>query len=402
MKLNKKLLLSVGLTIAVTFLIGKSISVFTIQSHISSLAADSDPDTHLTELQSISSLVLWVASLEALATVVLSLATLLYFSRQIISRSLTSGLSEALGLAGSIGKTSRSMMCVSEVHATASTEQAASLVESCSSIEMMNESSKENLKRSKEAANFAADALKATQQGGVRMERMSEAMTDIREATQGIAQIIKTIEEIAFQTNILALNAAVEAARAGEAGSGFAVVADEVRNLAQKSSAAADSSSKLIERNNAKTEHGERITAEVAESLAEITGLVQKLDEFISSISHSSSEQSEGISQIREGMLILQQTTQQSSTDSEEAAQNANRLKYDSEQMTSILLDLLDIIDAAQQRDGEEKEIEAPEKKPSQDSSFPAADRSGSFENLDTALESVGTDSKDDSVVLWS
>src|ERR1022692_3094256 len=129
------------------------------------------------------------------------------------------------------------------------------------------------------------------------MRTMIAAMEGIKVSSDETAKIIKTIDEIAFQTNILALNAAVEAARAGEAGMGFAVVADEVRNLAQRSAQAAKETAAKIEGSLTRTTQGVEISAKVAASLDEITAKVRQVDELVAEVSGASREQTEGIGQ---------------------------------------------------------------------------------------------------------
>ena len=130
------------------------------------------------------------------------------------------------------------------------------------------------------------------------MQAMSSAMNDIKSSSDDIAKIIKTIDEIAFQTNILALNAAVEAARAGEAGAGFAVVADEVRNLAQRCAQAAKETASKIEDSVQKSTNGVEISAKVAISLQEIVSKTRQVDELAGEVATTSVEQSQGIEQV--------------------------------------------------------------------------------------------------------
>ena len=165
-------------------------------------------------------------------------------------------------LAGAIGQMSAGSQSLAE----GASEQAASLEETSASLEEMSCMTKRNAENAQKANELAKQARAAADNGASDMQAMSAAMDAIKASSDDIAKIIKTIDEIAFQTNILALNAAVEAARAGEAGMGFAVVADEVRNLAQRSAQAAKETAAKIEDAIAKTAQGVEISSKVAQA----------------------------------------------------------------------------------------------------------------------------------------
>jgi methyl-accepting chemotaxis protein len=214
--------------------------------------------------------------------------------------------------------------------AEGSTEQAATVEELSASIADVATKTKLNAERAINAANLSETIKVNAQKGSNQMTEMTQAVTEINQASQDISKVIKVIDDIAFQTNILALNAAVEAARAGEAGKGFAVVADEVRNLASKSAAAAKETGTLIENSMKKAELGSSIAVETANSLSEIVDGINKSSDVISEIAHSSEEQSMAILQINEGIGQVSEVVQKNSAVAEESAASAEELNAQS------------------------------------------------------------------------
>lgn len=170
---------------------------------------------------------------------------------------------------------------------------------------------------------FMGDQLIESNQ---KMQEMIQAMEEINNSSGEIRKIIKTIEDIAFQTNILALNAAVEAARAGSAGKGFAVVADEVRNLASKSSEASKSTTELIERSIASIEHGTKIANETALKLETVVTGANEIVDTINQIAEASQEQSDSIHQIQCQIGQISSVVQTNSASAQESAATSQQL----------------------------------------------------------------------------
>ncbi len=195
-------------------------------------------------------------------------------------------------------------------------------------------------KRNAEGARSArslADATRASAEtGGTHMKGMVEAMNSIKASSDSVAKIIKTIDEIAFQTNILALNAAVEAARAGEAGAGFAVVAEEVRALAQRSATAARETSDQISASRQRADHGVQICGQVAGSFDDILGKSRELNTLVAEIATASEEQTTGIEQINQAVSQMDKTTQATAAQSEETAAAAEELSAQAVELQGI------------------------------------------------------------------
>ncbi|HEY1173133.1 MAG TPA: methyl-accepting chemotaxis protein [Verrucomicrobiae bacterium] len=210
--------------------------------------------------------------------------------------------------------------------AEGASQQAASLEETSASLEEMSSMTRRNAEHAQRAKDLANQTRQAADVGATDMGAMTRAMDEIKGASDNIAAIIKTIDEIAFQTNILALNAAVEAARAGEAGMGFAVVADEVRNLAQRSATAARETGEKIADAIRKSQQGVELSGKVAKSLEEIVGKARQVDELVGEIAGASREQSTGISQVNEAVTQMDKVTQGNAASAEESAAAAEEL----------------------------------------------------------------------------
>jgi len=214
----------------------------------------------------------------------------------------------------------------SSVLAESASAQAASLEETSASLEEISSMAKRNSEGATRAKDLAQQARRAADAGTADVEAMNQAMAAIKASADGIAKIIKTIDEIAFQTNILALNAAVEAARAGEAGAGFAVVAEEVRALAQRSATAARETAERIEDSVTKSRHGAEVCAKVAAGLQEITTKSRQVDELVGEIAQASGEQTQGITQVNQAVSQMDKHVQAGAARAEEAASVAQEL----------------------------------------------------------------------------
>lgn len=206
------------------------------------------------------------------------------------------------------------------------TEQASAIQQLTAALEQIASQTQLNAKNAEEANKFAKSAKENASEGNAHMADMLRAMEDISISSNNINNIIKVIDDIAFQTNILALNAAVEAARAGQHGKGFAVVADEVKNLAGKSADAAKETTELIENSIRKVEAGSRIANQTANALNEIVTQVDRAANLISSIAQASAQQASGIEQINTGISQVSQVIQTNAAVAEESAAASQEL----------------------------------------------------------------------------
>lgn len=235
-------------------------------------------------------------------------------------------------------------------------EQAASLEETSASLEEMSGMTARNAERANEAKDLATATRGAAEKGATDMQEMTEAMTAIKDSSNNIAKIIRTIDEIAFQTNLLALNAAVEAARAGESGAGFAVVADEVRSLAHRSAEAARETAAKIEDSLRKSDRGVQICQTVAQSLSGIVERARSMDQVVVEIANSSQEQSTGIAQIERAISEIDSLTQRNAASAEENASSAQMLNQQALAMESAVTDLLGLVGRKSRSQIEEEE----------------------------------------------
>ena len=221
--------------------------------------------------------------------------------------------------------------------AQGATEQAASIQQLSSSIAQIAEKTKANAEIAGRTSKLSEAIKENAEKGNSQMNDMITAVKQINDASQSISKIIKTIDDIAFQTNILALNAAVEAARAGQHGKGFAVVAEEVRNLASKSAEAAKDTGDMIQNSMEKAELGSQIANDTATSLKDIVSGINESSQLVGEIARASEEQSLGISQINTGIDQVAQVVQQNSATAEQSAAASEEMSSQS----SILEELI-------------------------------------------------------------
>jgi hypothetical protein len=271
----------------------------------------------------------WYSRVLIIAALALSLAlTVLagWLSYSRLVRPLCQVVENSSEAASQFAVSSRQVASAGQNLAGSTSEQASSLEETASALEELTNMTAQNSENAAQARRLASHARQSAQSGGQAIDEMSRSMLEIKSASDDVGKIIKTIEEIAFQTNILSLNAAVEAARAGEAGRGFAVVADEVRKLARRCAEASKESAAKIEAAGRKTGSGVERTQTVTAALKEISESINKVNDLIEGIALSSKEQAQGISQVNGAVQQMERVVQQNAASAEETASAANEM----------------------------------------------------------------------------
>jgi len=254
-----------------------------------------------------------------------------------VNRAMRQAVQELAEGADQVASAASQVASSSQSLAQGSSEQAASLEETSASTEEINSMARQNGDNSRSAAGLMTQSEQKFIEANRSLDQSVVAMSEINTQSGKISKIIKTIDEIAFQTNILALNAAVEAARAGEAGMGFAVVADEVRNLAQRCAQAAKDTAALIEESIAKSNDGKVKVDQVVTAIRAITEEAAKAKTLVDEVNQGSQEQVRGIEQIGKAILQMEQVTQKTAANAEESASAAEELNAQSEALNEIV-----------------------------------------------------------------
>jgi len=307
-----------------------------------SAIADERTGLTIASFGNIRQYVLWFGATSiAFAALAVLLVTV---SSTSVRRALTRLVQDLSQSSAQVNGAASQVSSASQTLAQGSGEQAASIEETSASLEEMASMTKRNAENAQKANDLAREARLAADKGATDMQAMDTAMTAIKVSSDDIAKIIKTIDEIAFQTNILALNAAVEAARAGEAGMGFAVVADEVRSLAQRSATAAKETAAKIEGAITKTAQGVELSRKVASALNDIVAKARQVDELASSVASASREQTQGITQINVAVGEMDKVTQANAASAEESAAAAQELNAQAGLMKSAVTELMNLV----------------------------------------------------------
>lgn len=276
-----------------------------------------------------------------LAVVLGALAFLFSRSVNTVLRRIVTQLSSS---SDQIGSASSQMADSSQQLAAASGQQAASLEETTSTMEEIASASRLTAERSREAQNLSSESRTTVESGSEQVTAMMRSIRDMKNSSDETMRIIKTIDEIAFQTNLLSLNAAVEAARAGDAGRGFAVVAEEVRNLALRSANAAQETSELLQSSARKAEDGVEAVEQVEALLANINNSMERLNALVSDVAGAVGEQLQGIEQVNTSVQQMNDLTQSNSANAEETASSSEELSAQVSELSHLVVELSRVV----------------------------------------------------------
>jgi hemerythrin-like metal-binding protein len=293
-------------------------------------------------------LALWITGIAVGMTLLAAL--LAHFLARGIARPIIRIIGNLTASSAQLTLAAAHVSAASQALAEGATAQSASLEETSSSLAEMSTMTARNAEHATQANEFTRQTRQTADTGGSDMRAMHGAMDEIKSSSDEIAKIIRTIDEIAFQTNILALNAAVEAARAGEAGAGFAVVAEEVRRLAQRSAEAAKETAHKIDNARGKTAQGVQLSAKVAASLHEIVAKVRQVDTLVAEVATASREQSQGVQQINRAVGQMDQIVQNNATSADESSKAAEQLTAQAGALNQAVIELTQLVGATATR----------------------------------------------------
>lgn len=252
--------------------------------------------------------------------------------RQIVD-SLNNALSQISMTAERVSRESEHMASGAESLSNGTVRQASAVQQLSASIQEISGQVDRTSADADDAKHSSEEAARQLQLCSEKMTSLTDAMNDISKASNQIGGIIKTIEDISFQTNILALNAAVEAARAGEAGKGFAIVADEVQDLANKSSVSAQDIAELIENSMKLVQYGSSLTSETTDAITAVVSSAQKSTELVGRIAESAQYQSQSLKQLTQGMEQISEVVQSNASTAQQSAQSAKELNQQAEEL---------------------------------------------------------------------
>jgi methyl-accepting chemotaxis protein len=293
-------------------------------------------------------LILLMALLGGIA-IILGIGITFYMTRIIIKpiADIANRLSEG---AGQVAAASSQLSASAGQLSQGSAEQASAIEETSSTLQEAASMLEQTSNNTAQAFELSEKAKESANKGNIEMKQMMASMEKIKKSSNDIVNVVKVIDDIAFQTNILALNAAIEAARAGEAGMGFAVVAEEVRNLAGRSAQAAKDTTTMIESNIELASTGVLDAQNVHNDLSEIVDQAKKVHELMNEISSASAEQAQGVEQVTKAMTQMETVTQQNAATAEEGASASEELTAQADSTRKIVQDLSQLVYGTESR----------------------------------------------------
>lgn len=298
---------------------------------LSAYAAFQIPDTKKDAIAGI----MWAAGIAVMLTVIIGV----FLSRSVSApiRHIVENLDKGIdGIRSACDQVSASGQSLAD----GASRQSVSIQQTSSSLEEISAMTRQNSDHASEADRLMKESHQIIQKANISMSGLIESMQDISKSGEETSKIVKSIDEIAFQTNLLSLNAAVEAARAGEKGAGFAVVADEVRNLAMRSADAAKNTAALIEGITKKIASGSKLVHKTNEAFADVSGSSTKVGELVAEIAAASAEQFHGIEEVNRAVAEMDKIVQQNAADAEESAGNSYEMNAQIRHIRSMIDDL--------------------------------------------------------------
>ncbi len=283
--------------------------------------------------------------------IIVTLFVAVLVTRSII-KPLTNAIADINSGSSQVEETATQVASSSQLLAEGTTEQASALEETSSSLEELSAMTRQNAGNAQEVNVLMDDAKDTVVRSSKSMQKLTDSMSVISSASEETQKIIKTIDEIAFQTNLASINAAVEAARAGEAGAGFAVVADEVRNLAMRAAEAAQSTGELIDNSVSSINEGRLLVDQCNSDFAGVAENSEKVAVLVNEIATAAQEQAEGISQINQAITEMDKVTQNNAAGSEETAAASEELDVLADQLKRTVGDLQKVVEGAAAEQG--------------------------------------------------